>query len=272
MKIESVFAKAKKEGRGVLVGFVTAGDPSPNHTLDIVSALVSNGVDIIELGIPFSDPIADGPTIQASSLRALNAGITPPNVLDIADEVSSSLNVPVVLLTYYNPIFRMGDEKFLKLASKSGVSGIVVPDLPPEESAEYRRIARKENIDTIYLATPSTTPKRLDVIVSATRGFLYVVPLYGVTGAREAFDFYSKKVVKDIASKVRGRVPIAVGFGISKPEHVRSFVGQGADSVIVGSAIVKTIERNLNDRRNMLRELGELAKDLSSACRNGKSV
>lgn len=185
-------------------------------------------------------------------------------VLEMADEISSSLKVPVVILTYYNPIFKMGNERFLRLASKSGVSGIVVPDLPPEESAGYRKIARKENIDTVYLATPSTTPKRLNTIVSATKGFLYVVPLFGVTGAREFFDSYSKSVVKEIVGKVRGRIPVAVGFGISKAEHVRSFVEQGADSVIVGSAIVRTIERNLNDKSAMLIELQALARELNS--------
>jgi len=248
----------------VLVGFITAGDPAPDATFDIAAALINGGVDIIELGIPFSDPIADGPTIQASSLRALNAGVTPPMVLEMANQISSSLNVPVVILTYYNPIFKMGDERFLKLAAKSGVSGIVVPDLPPEESAGYRKFAQKEGIDTIYLATPSTTSKRLNNIVSATTGFLYVVPLFGVTGARESFDAYSKRVVGEIVDKVDSVVPVAVGFGISKADHIKSFVNQGADSAIVGSAIVKTIERNLNDKKKMLSELEVLAKDLSS--------
>ena len=249
----------------MLVGFITAGDPDPDATLGIAEALVHGGVDIIELGIPFSDPIADGPTIQASSLRALNAGVTPPMVLEMANKISSSLHVPVVILTYYNPIFRMGDERFLKLAASSGISGIVCPDLPPEESAGYRNLAKKEGIDTIYIATPSTNPKRLSDIVSATKGFLYVVPLFGVTGARESFDAYSKRVVREIVRRVENEVPVAVGFGISKAEHVRSFVAQGASSVIVGSAIVRTIERNLNDRKKMLAELEGLAKELSSA-------
>ena len=263
--IGHVFREAKEERRIVLVGFVTAGDPSPDATFDIVTALVDGGVDIIELGIPFSDPIADGPTIQASSLRALNAGVTPPTVLEMADQISSSVSVPIVLLTYYNPIFRMGDEKFMKLASRSGISGIVVPDLPPEESSQYREAAKEQRIDTIFLATPSTTPKRLNTIVASTKGFLYVVPLFGVTGARDSFDAYSGRVVKEISSRVRGRVPVAVGFGISKPEHVKSFAEQGADSVIVGSAIVRTIEKNLGDRKTMLKELESLAKSLSSA-------
>ncbi len=252
----------------MLVGFITAGDPSPEATFDIAAALVHGGVDIIELGIPFSDPIADGPTIQASSLRALNAGVTPPMVFEMADHISSSLNVPVVILTYYNPIFKMGDKKFLKLAAKSGVSGVVCPDLPPEESVGYRKLAKKEGIDTIYLATPSTNPHRLSNIVSATKGFLYVVPLFGVTGARESFDSYSKRVVREIVSKVNNKVPVAVGFGISKAEHVSYFVDQGANSVIVGSAIVRTIERNLNNRKKMLAELEGLAEELSSACKS----
>jgi tryptophan synthase alpha chain len=264
-RIDETFAEAKKQGRPVFIGFITAGDPKPDATFDIVAALVDGGVDIIELGVPFSDPIADGPTIQASSLRALNAGVTPPMVLEMADQISSSLNVSVVVLTYYNPIFKMGDQRFLKLAAKSGISGIVVPDLPPEESAGYRKLAQKEGIDTIYLATPSTNPQRLRGIVSATKGFLYVVPLFGVTGARESFDVYSKRVVGEIVQKVNNKVPVAVGFGISKAEHVRSFVDQGADSVIVGSAIVRTIERNLNYREKMLIELEGLAKELSSA-------
>lgn len=262
--IEQVFKEAKEDQRVVLIGFVTAGDPNPDTTFDVVTALVGGGVDIIELGIPFSDPIADGLTIQASSLRALNSGVTPPKVLEMADQISSSVSVPVVLLTYYNPIFRMGDLEFVKRAARSGVSGIVVPDLPPEESLTYRKAAKEQGIDTIFLATPSTTPRRLNTIVASTKGFLYVVPLFGVTGARDSFDVYSRQVVKDIASKVRGKVPIAVGFGISKPEHVKSFAEQGADSVIVGSAIVRTIERNINDKRTMLKELEALAKSLRS--------
>ena len=265
MRLSDAFARARDESRSLLVGFVTGGDPSPDSTPKIARALVDGGVDVIELGIPFSDPIADGPSIQASSARALRNGVTSKMVLEMAEEISSDLDVPVAILTYFNSIFNMGVEEFLAIAAKSNVAGIVVPDLPPEESNEYGKSAIEREIDTMYLATPATPDERLEKIIKSTTGFLYLVTLFGVTGARNNFDEYSREVTRRFVSKVSGRVPLAVGFGISRPEHVRLFTDLGVDGVIVGSALVNIIERNIGDDLKMISELEQLSKDLRSA-------
>ncbi len=180
--INEAFQKAKASGNGTLVGYIMAGDPTPELTPKIADALIKGGVDVLELGLPFSDPIADGPTIQAASVRALSAGTTPVKVLEIAKEIRLSHDVPIVIMTYYNTIFRMGLEKFFNLAKENLVDGVIVPDLPIEEAAEYVKAAKKFKIDTIFLAAPSTSNERLPKVVACSSGFLYLVSHFGVTG------------------------------------------------------------------------------------------
>jgi tryptophan synthase alpha chain len=264
-EISKVFQKLKAQGDGALVGYVTGGDPEPRFTPVIAEALVKGGVDIIELGIPFSDPIADGPTIQAASVRALEAGTTPKIVLGMAGEIKRKHTVPVVILTYYNPVFRMGLENFFRLASNCGVDGVVVPDLPVEEADGYREAARACGVDTIFLAAPSTSNERLRRIVGCTSGFLYLVSHFGVTGAREALEDSTVKLIKRVLPYTVGRVPLAVGFGISKPEHARCIIQNGADGVIVGSAFVNIVHRHSEDVGRMLEELEALARRLKEA-------
>jgi tryptophan synthase alpha chain len=264
-EISKVFQKLKAQGDGALVGYVTGGDPEPRFTPVIAEALVKGGVDIIELGIPFSDPIADGPTIQAASVRALEAGTTPKIVLGMAGEIKRKHTVPVVILTYYNPVFRMGLENFFRLASNCGVDGVVVPDLPVEEADGYREAARACGVDTIFLAAPSTSNERLRRIVGCTSGFLYLVSHFGVTGAREALEDSTVKLIKRVLPYTVGRVPLAVGFGISKPEHARCIIQNGADGVIVGSAFVNIVRRHSGDVGRMLEELEALARRLKEA-------
>jgi tryptophan synthase alpha chain len=266
-EIAQVFEKLKAQGDGALIGYVTAGDPEPRFTPGIAEALVKGGVDILELGVPFSDPIADGPTIQAASLRALQAGTTPKMVLGLAGEIKRKHSVPVVILTYYNPVFRMGLENFFRLASNFGVDGVVVPDLPVEEAEAYREAARSCGVDTIFLAAPSTSDERLRKIVSCTSGFLYVVSHFGVTGAREALADSTVQLVKRILPFTSGRVPLAVGFGVSKPEHARRIIQSGADGVIVGSAFVNLVHKYQGDVGTMLRELEVTARKLKNATR-----
>jgi tryptophan synthase alpha chain len=266
--ISRVFQKLKAQGDAALIGYVTAGDPKPEFTPKIAAALVKGGVDIIELGVPFSDPIADGPTIQAASVRALQAGTTPKMVLGMAGEIKRKLGVPVVILTYFNPIFRMGVEKFFRLAKSFGVDGVVVPDLPVEEAGAYREAAGSFGVDTIFLAAPSTSNERLGKIVACTSGFLYVVSHFGVTGAREALEDSTVQLIKRITPFTEGTIPLAVGFGVSKPEHAKRIVDAGADGVIVGSAFVNIICKHKGDVGRMLEELEALARKLKGAAKS----
>jgi tryptophan synthase alpha chain len=265
--IAKVFERLKAHGDGALIGYVTAGDPEPGLTARIAEALVKGGVDIIELGVPFSDPIADGPTIQAASVRALQAGTTPKMVLGIAGEIKRKCGVPVVILTYFNPVFRMGVENFFRLAKSFGVDGVVVPDLPVEEAEAYRKAAETCGVDTIFLAAPSTSNKRLGKIVACTSGFLYVVSHFGVTGAREALEDSTVQLIKRITPFTRGKIPLAVGFGVSKPEHAKRIIKAGADGVIVGSAFVNIIQKRQKNVDEMLEELEGAARKLKNATR-----
>ena len=265
--LTKVFKRLKAQGDGALIGYVTAGDPKPELTPKIAEALVKGGVDIIELGVPFSDPIADGPTIQAASVRALQAGTTPKMVLGIAGEIKRKRGVPVVILTYFNPVFRMGVENFFRLAKSFGVDGVVVPDLPVEEAEAYREAAETCGVDTIFLAAPSTSNERLGKIVACTSGFLYVVSHFGVTGAREALEDSTVQLIKRITPFTQGKIPLAVGFGVSKPEHTKRIIEAGADGVIVGSAFVNIIQKRQNDVDRMLEELEVAARKLKHATR-----
>jgi tryptophan synthase alpha chain len=265
--IAKVFKKLKAQGDGALIGYVTAGDPKPEFTPRIAEALVKGGVDILELGIPFSDPIADGPTIQAASVRALQSGTTPQMVLGMAGEIKKTHGVPVVLLTYFNPVFRMGVERFFRLAKSFGVDGVVVPDLPVEEAGAYREAAKGCGVDTVFLAAPSTSNERLHKIVGCTSGFLYVVSHFGVTGTRENVEDSTVQLIKRVLAFTAGRVPLAVGFGVSKPEHAKRIIQSGADGVIVGSAFVNIVCKHRGDVEKMLEALEELARKLKDAIR-----
>ena len=265
MNLSQKFKDGNEQNRSLLIGFITAGDPSLEITPKLANAMVKGGVDVIELGIPFSDPIADGPTIQSSSTRSLLKGTTPKNILEMSKNIVNDLKVPVVLLTYYNTIMNMGVENFLNLAQKSNIAGIVSPDLPPEEGENYRNLAREKSIDTIFLASPATNNERLDKIIESTSGFLYMVSLFGVTGARDIFNEYSSNAAKRIVQRVNKRVPVAIGFGISKAEHVSHFTKIGVDGIIVGSAFIKIIEKNLNDTKTMLEQVNNLSRELFNA-------
>jgi tryptophan synthase alpha chain len=263
--ISQVFEKLRQRKEGALIGYVMAGDPEPNCTPLVAEALIRGGVDVLELGVPFSDPIADGPTIQAAGVRALKAGTTPRMVLEMAHKVRLKHDVPIVLMTYYNPIFKMEVERFFGLAKDCLVDGVIVPDVPIEESDELRWSAEKFGVDTIFLAAPSTSDARLERIVECSSGFLYLVSHFGVTGAKAVLDSSTGSLVKRISRVVRGRVPLAVGFGVSKVEHVRSILEAGADGVIVGSVFVNTVAKNVDCPEKMVKELEVCARLLKEA-------
>lgn len=261
-RISEKFEELREKGEGALIVFVTAGDPNPELTLKIVRVL-SKRADLIELGIPFSDPIADGPTIQGATDRALNSGTTPETVLEIVRQVRGSEDLPLVVLTYYNPVLRMGVEKFVRRFGDAGADGFIVPDLPVEEAGEMLGATKKYGVDFIPLAAPTSTPERLRRICKASSGFLYVVSLLGVTGAREKLSDLIAPLIAEI--RKISRVPISVGFGISKPEHVVELMRCGADGAIVGSAFVNLIAKNLDDEDRIFRELDGLAGALKAA-------
>jgi tryptophan synthase alpha chain len=263
--ITKAIQKTKAQGNAALIGFVTAGDPMPELTPQIADALIRGGVDVLELGLPFSDPIADGPTIQAASVRALTAGTTPTKVLHMAKEIRKTHETPIVIMTYYNPVFRMGLEKFCRLAKQNMVDGIIVPDLPVGESGDFRKAAADFGLDTVFLAAPSTSMKRLKAIVACSSGFLYLVSHFGVTGTKTAVEDSTIELIKRVLPATSGKIFLAVGFGVSKPQHVKRIVAAGADGVIVGSAFINLIQKNKDNPEAMLRELEAAASELKKA-------
>ena len=265
--LNKAFQKTKAQGNGALIGYIMAGDPKPELTPKIADALIIGGVDILELGLPFSDPIADGPTIQAASVRALDAGTIPMKVLEIAKEIKSRHDIPIVVMTYYNPVFRLGLENFLGSAKDCMVDGVIVPDLPVEEAHDYKKAANKYGLDTIFLAAPSTSNERLNKIVDFSSGFLYLVSHFGVTGAKTTVEDSTVELIKRALPFTAGKIPLAVGFGISKPEHVQQIIQAGADAAIVGSAFINIIQKNSKNTDAMLKELQATAQALKAATR-----
>ena len=238
-RIDATFARLRERGEKALIPFLTAGDPDLETTEAIVLEMAQAGADIIELGVPFSDPTAEGPTIQRSSTRALKQGTSLRSILQLVARLRTRMDQPIVLMGYANPVHAMGGEAFAKAASEVGVDGIIIPDLPPEDGAPWLDPCREAGIHPILLAAPTTRPERLEMLVRETRGFLYYVSLQGVTGART-------ELAVGIESKVRlaqslGDVPVCVGFGVGTPEQAAK-IGAYADGVVVGSAIVDRIE------------------------------
>ncbi len=239
-RIARRFAELQRDGHMGLVAFVTAGDPSLAASEALVLTLAEAGADVIELGVPFSDPLADGPTIQRSSERALRAGTTLEGVLDLVAAVRRHSDVPLVLFSYFNPVLQMGLEKFAERAAAVGADGVLITDLTPEESGEYRKIISAHGLDTIYLAAPTSPDERLALIAGVTSGFLYLISRTGVTGAQNSLPEDLPALVRRVRRVTS--LPIAVGFGISLPGHV-SVLGGLADAAVVGSALVAEIEK-----------------------------
>ena len=244
-RIRARFDKLKAEGRGGLVTFVTAGDPDFETSAEILAGLPAAGADLIEVGIPFSDPMADGPAIQQGSLRALRAGMTLKRTLDlVAGFRERDRETPVVLMGYYNPIYSYGVERFLRDAQAAGVDGLIIVDLPPEEDVELCIPALKAGVNFIRLATPTTDDKRLPAVLTNTSGFVYYVSIAGITGTRAAADQQVEEAVQRLRRHTD--LPVAVGFGIRTPEQAAKIAGI-ADAAVVGSALVETVAANLND-------------------------
>ncbi len=265
MRIGQRFADLQKVGKTGFVAYITAGDPDLKTTHQVVLELDRQGVDILELGVPFSDPLADGPVIQEASQRALAAGATLEGVLSLVADVRAETEIPVVLFTYYNPIHRYGTERFVKRAAEVGIDGVLMLDLPPEEGGDYKALMDAHGLDTIFLITPTTRADRMKLIASHTSGFVYYVSRTGVTGERETLaDEIQRKVS---AIRQHTALPIAVGFGISEPAHV-SEIAHYADAVVVGSAIVRRIRAYQKDA-DLVGRIGAFVGSLMGPLREG---
>jgi tryptophan synthase alpha chain len=249
-RIEAVFKNRKTPA---FIGFTVAGDPDHDTSIRIGRALIEGGTDILELGVPFSDPVADGPTIQKADERSLAAGTNADTIFSIVRELRKETEVPIVFLTYYNTVYRRGIDRFYREARDAGVDGILIADMPVEESDEVTEIAERYGIDPIFLITQTTSDERIRKIAARARGYLYLVAVLGVTGVR---DKVSAEAI-DLLTRVRKytEIPLALGFGISTPEHARACAEGGANGIIVGSAIVTIVESNLGNPVEMERKL-----------------
>ena len=266
-RISKRFAELRASSELGIVAYITAGDPTLSATLKFVLALADARADVIELGVPFSDPLADGPTIQRASERALKSGTTLAGVIDLVRRIRQSSQIPLVLFSYYNPILQMGLEKFAFAAASAGADGVLATDLTPEESEDYRRILTAHHLDTIFLGAPTSTDERLAKIADCSSGFLYLISRTGVTGAKDALPDDLPALLRR-ARRVT-QLPIAVGFGISLPGHV-SVLGGLADAAVVGSALVSEIEK-AKSVDGAATALAERVRSLKDAARHGLS-
>jgi len=266
-RLDARFAALKEADRGGLVTFVTAGDPDPETFAAILGGLPSAGADVIELGMPFSDPMADGPAIQASSLRALKAGMTLKKTLQsVAAFRERDKTTPIILMGYYNPIYSCGVASFLEAACKAGVDGLIIVDLPPEEDGELCLPAREAGLHWIRLATPTTDDARLPTVLSNTSGFVYYVSIMGITGTKSASDEAVRAAVTRL--KAHTELPVAVGFGIREPEQARA-VASVADAAVVGSALIDRVKANLDQDGRAKPGLVEEVLELVAALAEG---
>jgi tryptophan synthase alpha chain len=239
-RITDKFKQLKSERKTALIPYIMAGDPSLQATKKYVLDLEKSGADIIELGVPFSDPLADGPTIQRASERSLKHGTTLSKVIGLVQEIRKKSEIPLVLMTYYNPVFKYGVELFIKKAVRAGVDGVIIPDLIPDEATDFIKIAKQHELDTIFLLAPTSTRERINKVVASASGFVYFVSITGITGAKLSVGKQMKSTLNSVR-KITNK-PVAVGFGISSPEEA-AIVAKLADGVIIGSAIVKLIAK-----------------------------
>lgn len=262
-RLQNTFDALKNRGDAALVPFITAGDPSPELTVDLIRTLAAAGADVIELGIPFSDPMADGPTIQAASERALAAGTNLASVLRIVHQARQDVHIPLVLMGYYNPVFRYGIERFAAAAVAAGVDGLLLVDLPAEEMEEVRPACTAAGLPLITLLAPTTPPERMARLAATAEGYIYYVSMTGVTGTQAV----SPAAIRDSVNQLKHMtsVPVAVGFGITTVDDVRA-VAEFADAVVVGSALVKIIAEHGHSSQ-LMSKVTAFATALKDGCR-----
>ena len=260
-KINEKFLELNKSNKLALMPFIMAGDPNIEKTSEILLKLQEKGADLIELGIPYSDPLADGPIIQFSASKALKAGTTSIKVIQLLESLKDKLHIPVILFTYFNPILNFGLENFCELSSKAGVAGLIIPDLPLEEACKFSKIFSSFSIDLILLVAPTTPYERMKIISNNTKGFTYLVSVTGVTGERNKMENRVESLINKL--KQISINPVAVGFGISSPEHVNKVRKWGADGVIIGSAFVKRISNS--NEKEVVNQIGKFCEEMRKA-------
>ncbi|PKL71756.1 MAG: tryptophan synthase subunit alpha [Methanobacteriales archaeon HGW-Methanobacteriales-2] len=266
LKVESyqeMFARVKEKNEGAFIPFIVAGDPDFETSLEIVKTFVENGADALEIGFAFSDPVADGPTVQDADLRALNSGMTTKRGFEFIKRIREFTTIPIGLLVYYNLIYQIGIDHFYEAALESGVNAVLAADLPPEEAQDAVAASRKYGVQQVFMAAQTTTNERLQKISGLCEGFLYVVAVMGVTGARGDLQISTVELIERVRSHTD--LPLSVGFGISKPEHVANVIKVGADGAIVASAILNIITENLEDKVAMKEKIGKFCRELKEA-------
>ncbi len=259
----AMFNEVKNRREGAFIPFVVAGDPDFETSLEIVREYVDNGADALEIGFPFSDPVADGPTVQAADIRSLNSGMNTELCFEFIRRIREFTSIPVGVLVYYNLIYKMGIDKFYENAQQKGITGVLAADLPPEEAKDAVNAARKYGIDQIFMVAQTTSNERLQGIVKICSGFIYVVAVMGVTGARADIKTSTVDLIKRV--KNHTNLPVAVGFGISKSAHVKEVIKAGSDGAIVASALIDIITQNIGDSNKALLEIGRFCSELKDS-------
>jgi tryptophan synthase alpha chain len=256
-RISKTFKRLQQQGKKAFIPYMMAGDPSLEKTRDVVLLFEACGADIVELGVPFSDPLADGPTIQRASERALKNGVTLRKVISLVKDLRQATQIPLVLMTYFNPVFKYGTDAFIKDARSAGVDGMIIPDLPPDEAGDFIKLSRKAALDTIFLLAPTSTEDRIRKVTKAASGFIYYVSITGITGAGLLLDGSMDLLISNIRKYTDK--PIAVGFGVSTPEEAAA-IARISDGVIVGSAIVKKLHDTPEELESYLVSLRKAIK------------
>jgi tryptophan synthase alpha chain len=267
-RIDNKFNELKTKNEKALICYVVGGYPDIMTSEHIITSLINGGADIIEIGIPFSDPIADGSTIQYAIQNSLISGTTPDMCLELASRIRKTFpNIPLIIMTYSNILYRKGYIQFAQKAKESGIDGFIIPDIPIEESKEYLNSMQNMGMSTIFLVSPNTAEKRLKMISRICTGFLYAISVYGTTGERQGFDEYTIESIKRVKNITADKLPLAVGFGISNPQHVKYMIDAGADAVIIGSAIIKKIIKEIENKERLLNTLNRFIYELKNSCR-----
>ncbi|NQT06044.1 MAG: tryptophan synthase subunit alpha [Candidatus Omnitrophica bacterium] len=263
-RIDKRFRELKRKGKKAFIAYITTGDPNVETTYKLVKEFDRCGVDILELGVPFSDPIADGPTIQAASERALKNRVNIKGIFNLVRRARKASDMPIALMTYYNPVYAYGVKSFVKDAKRAGVDGVIVPDLPPEEAEDLIKASKGADFKVIFLLSPTSSPDRIKLVGRRSSGFIYYVSLTGVTGARKKL---SPEILKNVKRIKRvTKKPVCVGFGISNPSQARA-IARAADGIIVGSAIIRLIEKNLG-KKDIPQKAGRFIKRLVNAVKD----
>jgi len=259
----------RRSGSGAFIPYVCAGDPDKAFTVELVEALLRAGADVVELGLPFSDPVADGPVIQKSMQRSLSGGFKTTDIIDTISTLRSrGMTQPIIVMTYYNPVLKCGVDSFCERLAEAGADGLLVVDLPLEESEELEAVARDHDLDIIHLVAPSTSDSRIDLILSRSSGFVYAVSVSGTTGARDVLPKSAEVLLKRVVQK--SPLPVALGFGISGPQQVRSALEAGASGVVVGSKLVSVYSDGSGARSEALAKVERFAEGMKAATRDVK--